>query len=309
MAIFVAKIANLIGWGEATTRRGDGWTRNKFKIKLEGHAVTIVQRARVLKMSVNAARGKLIESSTVRVAGIQSYEQGRELVEDLCELLSFARHTRIAAYEFRFGNRKTGHSIVAACNQFRPPFGAGVGELSDFITQVWPAYRAQKNARALRGLIHMITLTDAEGTVLETKVTMAMQCLESIKTYFALAEGHRFSITETREGKFINARGKEVSFRDLLTHALRDVGMPLPASFTQIVRLRNALIHRGFIRETDRVTQYIFGALPPGAMFNAIFETMEHVQDIAREFVLRLLNYKGLFLLYSKCNGPAKVLR
>ena len=36
MAVFVAKIANLIGWGEVATRRGDGWTRNKFKLKLDG---------------------------------------------------------------------------------------------------------------------------------------------------------------------------------------------------------------------------------------------------------------------------------
>jgi hypothetical protein len=171
MAVFIAKIANLIGWGEVTTRRGDGWARNKFKLKLGGHPVTIVQRARVLEMSVNAARGKLIESSTVRVAGIKTYAEGLELVEDLCALLSFARHTRIAAYEYRFGNRRTDHSIVAACNQFRPPFSGGVAKLSDFVTQTWPAYRAQKQPRALGGLIHMITLTDADGTVLETKVT------------------------------------------------------------------------------------------------------------------------------------------
>ena len=128
-----------------------------------------MQRACVLKMSANNARGRLIESSTVRIARITTYKEGRDFVEALCELLSFARHSRIAAYEFRFGNRRTVHSIVAQCNQFRPPFGAGVGELSDFIIQAWPAYRAQKQARALNGLIHMITLTDANRTVLETK--------------------------------------------------------------------------------------------------------------------------------------------
>jgi|SRR5262245_46758998 hypothetical protein len=78
----------------------------------------------------------------------------------------------------------------------------------------------------------MITLTDADGTALETKVTMMMQCLENIKTYFALAEGARFGIRETREGKFVDTHGREASFRDLLSHALRDVGMiPLRRSF------------------------------------------------------------------------------
>jgi hypothetical protein len=66
---------------------------------------------------------------------------------------------------------------------------------------------------------------------------------------------------------------------------------------------------RPFIRETDVVTRHIFGTLTPGAMHTAIFETMEHVQDIVREFVLRLLNYKGPFLLYSECQGNPVVLK
>ena len=48
------------------------------RLARDGHAVTIVQRARVLNLTVNAARGKLIESSTVRVAGIKTYEEGQE---------------------------------------------------------------------------------------------------------------------------------------------------------------------------------------------------------------------------------------
>jgi len=195
---------------------------------------------------------------------------------------------------------------MAACNQFRPPFASGVGTLTDFIAQAWPVYKAKKNARAIKQLIHMITLTDADGTVLETKVTMTMQCLESVKTYFALSEGPRHGIRETKEGSFVDSSRKEVSFRDLLTLTLRDVGMNLPPSFSKIVKLRNALVHRGFIRETDRVTQYIFGPLGAGAMFNAIFETMEEVQDILREFVFRLLNHKGPFLLYSDSRGVPK---
>jgi hypothetical protein len=308
MAVFVAKIANLLGWGEVTTRRGEGWTRNKFRMKLDGHTVTIVQRSKVLKMRLNAARGRFVESSTVRVAGIKTFDEGKEFVEDLCSLISFVKHTRVAAYDFKFGNRRSAPSTIAACNQFRAPFASGVGGLTNFITQAWPAYRAKKDVRAIRQLIHMITLTDAEGTVLETKVTMSMQCLESLKTYFALSEGAHHGLRETREGKFIDRSGREASFRDLLTLALRDVGIPLPPSFSKIVRLRNALVHRGFIRETDNVTRYIFGPLSSGAMVTAIFETLEEVQDILREFVFRLLNYKGPFLLYSDCRGNPKVL-
>jgi hypothetical protein len=80
---------------------------------------------------------------------------------------------------------------------------------------------------------------------------------------------------------------------------LQDVGMPLPPSFNQIKVLRNAMIHRGFIRETDNVTRHIFGALPPGHMHTAMFGVMEQAQDVLREYILRLLGYKGDFWTYS----------
>jgi hypothetical protein len=308
MPVFIAKLSNLIGWGEVTSRRGKGWCRNKFKLKLDGHAVTIVQRRKVLKMQWSAARGRLVESSTVRVAGIKTFEEGRELVEDMCALISFAMHTRVVPYEFAFGTYKSAHSIAAACNQWRAPFGSGIGKLTEFVMQAWLTYRAKKQSRALGHLIHMITMSDAEGAVFETQVTVSMQCLESIKSYFAISEGTRFGIREEKDGKFVGVDGKEVSFKETLKLALREVGMTLPPTFPRIVRLRNAIIHRGFIRESDQVTRYIFGPLSPGAMFDAMFATMEHVQDILREFVFRLLNYKGSFRLYADAGSDSKTL-
>jgi hypothetical protein len=83
MALFVAKIANLIGSGEVISRRGQNWTRNKFKLNLDGHAVTIVQRTKVLKMRWGEARGRLVDSSTVRVTGIKTLRGGRGICRRL----------------------------------------------------------------------------------------------------------------------------------------------------------------------------------------------------------------------------------
>jgi hypothetical protein len=46
MTVFVAKIANLIGWGEVSTRRGKGGMRNKFKLRLMAHAAEHATPAR-----------------------------------------------------------------------------------------------------------------------------------------------------------------------------------------------------------------------------------------------------------------------
>jgi hypothetical protein len=78
--------------------------------------------------------------------------------------------------------------------------------------------------------------------------------------------------------------------------------------FNKIVRLRNALVHRGFIRETDKVTHYIFGALSVGAMHTAMFEVMEDTQDALREYMLRLLGYRGHYCSYSNSGMSHKTI-
>ena len=88
-------------------------------------------------------------------------------------------------------------------------------------------------------------------------------------------------------------------FEQLLKLTLQDVGMGLPSSFNEISKIRNALVHRGFIRETDNITKFIFGNAPSGGMHGAMFGVMEDAQDILREYMLRLLGYKGKWCAYS----------
>jgi hypothetical protein len=312
MAVFVAKIANLIGWGEqsrsARTKRSKGWKRNTIQVRLDGHVVTIRQNAKALQPNRNSLRGKFIESSTIRVSHIKSFEEGETFVHDLCWLLSFATQSNVVAYRLKFENHAKSRSVLGAYNSWRPPFGGGVGKLSDFLQQTWPTYQHLKNTYPLSAFIHMIISSDLSGRVIESSISFGMQSLECIKTYYALAHGATHSITETNQGRFIYSNNQEVSFEDLLKKTLSHVGMPLPPSFVRIKRLRNALIHRGFIRDGDKVTRYIFGTLAPGSLHNAMFEIMEDVQDILREYMLRLLGYKGEFHPYSQRGMEVKII-
>jgi hypothetical protein len=299
MPVFTAKLANLVGSGEVTSKRAGGWMRDKFRLTLEGHSVTIKQRKSVLKERRSGVRGRFIESSTVRISKIQSFEEGVEFVQDVCSLLSFATQSEIVPYEFNFEKRKLARSVLGRCNGWRPPFGSGIGVVSDFVTQAWLHYRRYKDMRAIRQLIHMLVVSDMSGTLLETQISLSLVSLESAKAYFALSEGARFKITEAPNGSFRKANGKNATFEYLMKLMLQDVGMPLPSRFQRIKDLRNALIHRGFIRETDNIARHIFGPLPPGRMHTAMFGVMENTQDILREYVLRLLAYKGDYWTYS----------
>ena len=300
MPTFRARIVNLPGYGEVITRhKRGGSTRDKFVLGLDGRTITIKQRKAALAVNGNRWRGKQIDTSTVYVSKVSSLDEGSEIVDDLCWLLSFATHSNVSAYHYSYGKRARGHSVFGVYNHWRPPFHSGWGSISDFVQQAWPRYQTLKSSRPLSAFIHMIEVTDLPDTLLETQISLSIQCLESIKTYFALAEGQRFNINEHRSGKFLDGHGKELHFERLLRLTLEDVGMALPP-FKEIKRLRNALIHRGFIRETDKITKYIFGPVPPRGIHSAMFAVMEDVQDILREYMLRLLGYKGRWCAYGQ---------
>jgi hypothetical protein len=307
--MFKAKLANLVGYGEERTTQRDGsWAVDKYQFKLGDHVVTIKQHKSVWHLGKPEARGRLVPSSSVSVTKIGSLEEGTKLVQDLCRLLSFATHSQVVGYEFELGLEKRWPGATGTYNAWRPPFGNGVGIISDFVEQAWPQYQKYKETRAISALIHMIVRSDTAGTVLETQITSSVQCLEALKSYFALSEGHRYGIKEAKDGSFVDAAKEQVSFAELLKLTLGDVGMSLPGDFQRIKRLRNALIHRGFIRETDRVTKFIFGPLLPGAMHTAMFEVMEEIEDALREYILRLLGYKGGYWTYSNSGSSHKVI-
>ncbi|WP_316228181.1 MULTISPECIES: hypothetical protein [unclassified Bradyrhizobium] len=298
---FRARLVNLLGYGEKVTKRKDGgWTRDKYHLKLGTHSAMIKQHKGALDVRSNHVRGRQVNSSTVTVTDVSSLEEGIAIVDDLCWLLSLATQSSVMAYEYSLGRQKKWHPVHGVYNSWRPPFHSSIGKLSDFVEQAWPNYQRLKGNRPLSAFIHMLDASDLSGGLLELKIATSIQCLESIKTYFALAEGSRLGIREDRSGRFLDSSGKEISFEQLLKLTLQDVGMTLPSSFTRIKRLRNALVHRGFIREVDAVTKYIFGTLQLGAMHTAMFEVMEDTQDLLREYMLRLLGYKGDYWSYSK---------
>src|SRR4051794_28229912 len=112
MPIFRARIVNLPGYGEHSTRhKNGGWTRDKTQLRLGGYDVTIKQRKSVLTFKSSDWRGKQLDTSTIFVSKVSSLEEGVAVVDDLCWLLSFAQSSHIQAYSYSYGKRERGHGV------------------------------------------------------------------------------------------------------------------------------------------------------------------------------------------------------
>ncbi|HTT97551.1 MAG TPA: hypothetical protein VMF58_05840 [Rhizomicrobium sp.] len=305
---FSAQLTNFIGMGDGITEYPDGgWLRNKIAISTPKHEIEIEQHADVITYDLKELRGSAIHSSTIRITNIGSLEEGEEVAKDLAALLSFAQHSRILPFAFRFNGRGHGLSGGGFVGAWRPPFHIGdTKSLVRFVELGWQPYQEHKTERSLFALFALLAHADFPGTPLEVKLSQVMICIENLKAYWALSDGKALGITEKSDG-FYNGK-KKLSFKGLVEQMLLRVGMPLPGQWQKIVELRNAIIHRGFIRHGDQVTRKIFGAgLSENDMYHAMLEIEYSVHDLIREYVLRLLKYSGPFYAYSNPRAPTRI--
>jgi len=308
MINFTAELANLVGWGPLRTDLpGGGWRFDRFEINVPKHKIEIVQRESALR-SRSDLRGTLIATSRVTVTNVAQYGEGESIVTDLSFLLSFAQSSLIVPFNFRFQGEGHSYSTSGFVGAWRPPFDCSLNaELTNFVQRAWEPFRRLKDTRSLPSLIHLIAHAD-NGNLIELKLLQVIVCLENVKAYWALSEGGKYGIQENSQGEFVQG-GRRVGFERLLFHALRDAGMQGPnhAKWSRIKKVRNAIIHRGVIPPTSKSAQDVFGAgTSPDAVYGKMLEVIEDCHDVLREFLLRLLAYKGPFHPYSVPSGRGR---
>lgn len=301
MPIFHAKLLNFVAVGDDVTQFSSGaWSRNIFNLSIELHQLRIVQNPEIIRNAKNNLRGRSVETSNVKVMNIDDATTGKQIVTDLASLLSFACQSPIRFYEYNFEGHSESWSVSGAVNSWRPPFDANeTGAIKTFIESCWNNFQCKKDSRALNHLFDLMNYGDQRGDAVEIHLALTAMCLESIATYYALSEGPKKGIQETAKGQF--AKGKELfGFKKLLELAMLDVKMQPPAqSWENIIAIRNAIIHRGFIRPQDAIVQNIFGLKNEDQLYRMMFTTLEAMHDLIREFLLRLLGYRRRYYTYS----------
>ena len=220
------------------------------------------------------------------------------MLRDLAWLLSFATYSDVSyfGYEFKHGTTLGSHWATAGrLRYFRPPFQTADGAaIRDFLEQSWPMFTKLKNTRKLGIVIHYILLADRHEQPVEVQLLLAFVALESLKTTYAhshhipFVSGHFRKISSPPKRN----RKKEpfYTFEDLLKLMLLDVKMGKTA-LTQLIKVRNTIIHSGIASARPRT----------------LHKMHDSAQDILREYLLRLLNYKGEFWRYTLDVNPKRI--
>jgi len=129
---------------------------------------------------------------------------------------------------------------------------------------------------------HYYVLAEKPSQPIELKLVVLFVLLENLKHTFAVQQGYPFIKGSFRnQGATSSKPGGQKSFKCLMNEMFAAVSMSPDVS--RIIKLRNELIHSGILVLSFQEKKDIY----------------EFCQDLIREYLLRLLDYKGEYLSYS----------
>lgn len=289
-----ALVANCLIGGEKISDLGEGsLIRNTVTLTCGGREIFVIQHEKTIKKPVSHFTGKFAETTQILVPNVEESAVPEVLacIDRICWLLSFACQSKVLCYGYDYPSEGRGirKSVVGTARYFRPVLEIRDGAvIREFIEQTYPAYAHLEKSRTLNVAIDYLLQAERESLPTECRLTFAFVLLENLKHTYALSEGIPFVKGFFRTGTSSNA--DTISFKAMLTRMFNAVGMK--PNLDQVVSLRNSIVHSGV----------------SGLSHHANWIAYEQIQEFVREYLLRLLGFKGSYVMYSNVNGASAVI-
>ncbi|MCC6295264.1 MAG: hypothetical protein IT469_01000 [Pseudomonadales bacterium] len=278
-------VANCLVGGDKVTEREESWIRNIVEFDCAGRSVVCTQRDDIALGQVSGLVGRFADTSEFVLRNVPQRQLRKSLilVERLCWLLSFASMSKVLWYGYDYPDgtpRSYRRSAVGSINGFRPVFNVrDVTSIQNFVRQVFSRYVHLEKSRKLNVVIDYLLIAEERNRATEGRLLLIFVVLENLKDTYARSKSIPYSGGYYRKSTATNS--PRYTFEELLSAMLMDVGMR--KDLKSIIRLRNELIHSGLSRLPHASQRRIY----------------ERAQDLVREYMLRLLGYRGSFLAYS----------
>jgi len=216
----------------------------------------------------------------------QQFAVAQVLANDVAALLSFTTVSEVVCFGYEYPEVEPfaeQRSFVGQLQYFRPTLEIqNAAVVRQFLETTFPSYRQLHVVRQLNIAFRYYVLSQKSGLPTEVHLLTLFILLEQLKHTFAPQHGFPFIKHRFRNiGATPANPGPPAKFETMLTAMFGAVGMA--PSLGAIVKLRNTLVHSG-------ITQ--LNAPDMWAMLSTI-------QDVVREYLLRLLKYHGPYLRFS----------
>lgn len=282
MPTFKIDIYNLIAMGGRLRRDGDQeWSESDLRIA--GYHFKFHFRGPYREINKKEHEGRCV-CATEAIVDADDPHALQLVVDDICWLLSLGHSSAVAAPACWGDNSKFPvwlRTTNADYHNFRPTISPLEGDaLMRLVEKTWAKYQELKESRTLRAAIDYCVKSQSLGNTRELGLIIVFVLLEHLKHSFAVSKGFERAGVLWKDPR----SGTTYNFKNLLELMFREVGMSLQdGALDDIVKLRNEIIHSGLSAWSD-------------AEQRATFDLCE---NLCREYLLRLLGFKGDYQPYE----------
>ena len=280
MAELVGHLANCIIEGDSYSDVDGVKIKNKIVFQLKSKTIEIVQSPTLFidPKSLAEYQGKFIRSTRVVVYDVEEKDIGyySDVISKLASLLSFITTSQVVytAYEYPAGKIRQVLKVLGRTDIMHHVLELHRGdEIKEFIVKTWEKFEDNYELRKLPLIFDYIFQAFSINTI-ETKLVFSYVTLESLKYTFAKEKGYTFS-----KGFFHDHNKKQLNINKLIEMMLSEIGIVF--KINEITELRNDIIHSGYTEKT----------------FDHNFKIFIYCQHIIRDYLIKLLGYKGDYIL------------
>jgi hypothetical protein len=295
-----AFLANCLIWGEEATHKPDGSsTRDLISISCDRWVFAFRQDSEIVGPLKRIEGGQAYETSVVEVDNIELASLGDvlEALDSICWLLTFATQSRVIRYGYEFPEGDvTGryHAAPGVVGRSRPLFElADAKAYREFVEMTYAGFRKFHSKRKLPVVFDYLLQTQLPLQTMEASLLLLFVTLENLKDTYASAAGIPYFRGFYRKMPLAASRRDppKFLFKELLEAMFNEVGMA--PDLKPMIDLRNEIIHSGLSRT-------------PYAEQRRLYD-IGH--DLVREYVLRLLDFRGSYFLFSSSDWSLKHLK
>ena len=287
MPEFRGYIANCTVAGMEITKYEKSWVRDTIYFEISGRIFTLIQHQSIVKGNFKELKGQFCDTSELIIKNVKEDElvEIESDVHKLCWLLSFACLSNVVFYGYDYpANQNTGRRWAAngKLDFFRPTIEIRDGEIvKSFVEQTFKNYKFHETSRKLNVAIHYMLLIENNNLPTEAKLALSFVLLENLKSSFAHSKNIPYIKNYFRKGIIPNSKSETYKFKELLEMMFNEVG--ITKDLSQVTKTRNEIIHSGLTQLTQ----------------DKAIELHDNIHDLCREYLLKLLGYRGDYLLYS----------
>ena len=286
----VCHLANLNIIGSKFSTNADGeLVRNIIPLSVNGFNLELIQDKSIINCSPSELIGKFVHSTLIIAQDVSENSLNKliKTIDKITVLLSLATDSQVRFYKCTDASgmtlREWSVKGVYYCSR---PLLCTVDTrcIVQLIEKSYATFDRIERSYKLKSAVELFVASESLTLQFELKLASIFILLENLKSSYAENNGYTF-----HKG-YYRKNGVKGTFKLLLSEMLLSVG--ITPKLSKVVKLRNEIIHSGLSRLHFEEQTDIFSLC----------------KELAGEYLLRLLNYDGVFYLHTTNGSKIKNL-